>query len=92
MEAYKYYYYVPSGPIGLAGIVARPTTELLKLQTDIVASITPYTVNIGDSSAFITTKEDPVIDPVIIRYVATFVPNQTGERFNPHVSTGVAHK
>ncbi|MDO8331638.1 MAG: hypothetical protein Q7T36_14325 [Fluviicoccus sp.] len=92
LEAYKYYYYVPSGPIGLAGIVARPTTELLKLQADIVASVAPYTVDIGDSSSFITTKEDPVIDPVLIRYVATFVSNQTGEHFSPHVSTGVALK
>jgi hypothetical protein len=27
---------------------------------------------------------------VLIKYVSTFVPQQTGERFSPHVSTGVA--
>lgn len=92
LEAYKYYYYVPSGPIGLAGIVAKPTPELLKLQAEIIAAVAPYTVETGDSSAFITTPDDPVIDPVLIQYVATFVPKQTGEHFSPHVSTGVAPK
>lgn len=92
LKAYKYYYYVPSGPIGLAGIVAKPTPELLKLQAEIIAAVAPYTVETGDSSAFITTPDDPVIDPVLIQYVATFVPKQTGEHFSPHVSTGVALK
>ena len=32
LEAFKYYY-IPSGNTGLAGIVAKPTPELLKLQT-----------------------------------------------------------
>jgi hypothetical protein len=27
---------------------------------------------------------------LLIKYVSTFVPQQTGERFSPHVSTGVA--
>ena len=44
----------------------------------------------GDPAAFVTTAEDPVIDPLLIDYVAHFVPKGTGERFNPHVSTGVA--
>jgi hypothetical protein len=29
LEAYKYYY-IPDGPLGLSGIVAKPTPELLK--------------------------------------------------------------
>ena len=28
---------------------------------------------------------------MIIGYVSTFVPKMSGENFNPHVSTGVAH-
>lgn len=89
LEASKFYY-VPSGSIGLAGIVAKPTPELLKLQAEIIAAVAPYTVETGDSSAFVTTPDDPVIDPLLIQYVATFVPKQTGEHFSPHVSTGVA--
>lgn len=89
LEAFKYYY-VPSKDLGLSGIVARPTPELLKLQEDIVAAVAPFTVETGDSSAFFTTPDDPVIDPFLIHYVSTFVPENTGEHFSPHVSTGLA--
>jgi hypothetical protein len=33
---------------------------------------------------------DPVIDPLLIDYVSTFVPKSTGEHFSPHVTTGIA--
>jgi membrane-associated phospholipid phosphatase len=89
LEAFKYYY-IPSGEVGLAGIVAKPTPELLKLQTDLIAAVAPFTVETGDSAAFATTPDDPVIDPALISYVAAFVPQGSGEKFNPHVSTGVA--
>ena len=89
LEAFKYYY-IPSGTIGLAGIVAKPTPELLKLQDDIISAVAPFTVETGDSSAFVTTPDDPIIDPALIGYVAAFVPKGSGEHFNPHVTTGVA--
>jgi phosphoserine phosphatase len=89
LEAFKYYY-IPSKDIGLAGIVARPTPELLKLQADLIAAVAPFTVQTADSSAFVTTPEDPIIDPLLIGYVSTFVPKASGENFNPHVTTGVA--
>ena len=91
LEAFKYYY-IPSKDIGLAGIVARPTPELLKLQQDVIAAVTPFTVPRGDSAAFVTTPEDPVIDPSLIEYVSAFVPKSSGEHFNPHVTTGVASR
>ena len=43
LEAFKYYY-IPSRNIGLAGIVAKPTPELLKLQEDVIAAVAPFTV------------------------------------------------
>src|SRR5438128_5853937 len=89
LEAFKYYY-IPSKAIGLAGIVARPTPELLKLQQEVIAAVTPFTVKSRDSAAFVTTPEDPVIDPFLIEYVSAFVPKASGEHFNPHVTTGVA--
>ena len=89
LEAFKYYY-IPSKDIGLAGIVAKPTPELLKLQQELIAAVTPFTVETGDSSAFVTTPDDPVIDPSLIQYVSTFVPKASGDNFNPHVTTGVA--
>jgi hypothetical protein len=89
LEAFKYYY-IPSKAVGLAGIVAKPTPELLKLQADVIAAVTPFTVETGDSSAFVTTPDDPIIDPMLIAYVAAFVPKASGEHYNPHVTTGVA--
>ena len=91
LEAFKYYY-IPSKTVGLAGIVATPTPELLKLQQDVIAAVTPFTVETGTSAAFVTTPDDPVIDPLLIEYVSTFVPKASGEHFNPHVTTGVASR
>ena len=91
LEAFKYYY-IPMKDTGLAGIVARPIPALLKLQQDVIAAVAPFTVPRGDSSAFATTPEDPVIDPSLIDYVSAFVPKSSGEHFNPHVTTGVASR
>ena len=38
LEAFKYYY-APAGPTGVAGICAKPTPEILKLQADIIAAV-----------------------------------------------------
>ncbi len=89
LEAFKSYY-LPMGGVGVAGIVARPTPELVRLQAEVVAAVAPFTVETGDSTAFVTTPDDPVIDPALIDYVSTFVPKGTAEHFNPHVTTGVA--
>ena len=89
LEAFKYYY-IPSKEIGLAGIVAKPTPELLKLQEDLIAAVAPFTVKTGDSAAFVPTPDGWGHDPFLIEYVSTFVPKASGEHFNPHVTTGVA--
>lgn len=89
LEAFKYDY-IPSKDLGLSGIVAKPTPELLKLQADLIAAVATFTVSSGASGAFVTTPDDRVIDPFLIDYVSTFVPKSSGERFNPHVSTGLA--
>lgn len=89
LDAVKYYY-APSNDLGVPGIVARPTPELLKLEADLIAAVAPFTVPSGASGAFVTTPDDRVIDPGLIEYVSTFVPNFSGHHFNPHVSVGVA--
>ena len=70
----------------------RPTPGLLKLKRDVIAAVTLFTVQTGDSSAFVSTPDDPVIDPALIEYVSMFVPKVSGEHFNPHVTTGVASR
>ena len=89
LKAIKYYY-IPTGDLGLSGIVAEPTPELLKLQQDLVDAVAPFTVPTGTAGAFFTTPKEPNIQPALITYVAAFVPASTGMKFNPHVTTGLA--
>jgi hypothetical protein len=89
LEAHKYYY-APAGATGVAGIVAKPTPEIIKLQADLIAAIKPFIVEAGPIEAFTARHDDPATDAAIIQYVSTFVQNNAGDRFNPHVSTGVA--
>jgi hypothetical protein len=89
LEAFKYYY-APGPGVGVAGIVARPTPALLTLQQALIAAVAPFTVETGPIGAFTAPHDDPGNDALLIKYVSTFVPQQTGDRFSPHVSTGVA--
>jgi hypothetical protein len=81
-------YYIPSPPIGLAGIVVEPTDDLLRLQRKLIDAITPYTVPTGTVDAFASTQQGRDIQEFLVQYVATFVPAASGENFNPHVTTG----
>jgi hypothetical protein len=89
LEAFKYYY-VPGKGIGLAGIVAKPTPALLKLQQELIGAVAPFTVETGTMAAFTAPHDDSALDAILIEYVSTFVPKQAGEHFSPHVSTGAA--
>ena len=91
LEANRFYY-APGGALGVAGICARPTPDILKLQADIIAAAKPFMVNVGPIGAFTAPHGDPAMDAALIDYVSTFVPKMSGENFNPHVSTGVAPK
>jgi hypothetical protein len=89
LTAYKYYF-IPWKDIGLAGIVIRPTEDLRRFQRKLIAAIAPFIAKTGTAAAFVTTKEDPEINKPTIDYVAHFVPAETGPKFNPHVTIGVA--
>jgi phosphoglycolate phosphatase-like HAD superfamily hydrolase len=89
LRAYKYYY-IPWKNIGLAGIVIEPTDDLIRFQQKLIDAVAPFTEKTGAAAAFVTTKEDPEINQPTIDYVADFVPNETGKKFNPHVSIGIA--
>jgi hypothetical protein len=83
------YYYIPLGPIGLAGIVIEPTLGLIRMQQDMIDAAGPYTVETGAATAFFTTPSEPDIHPAVIDYVAGFA-GHTGKNFSPHVSIGLA--
>ncbi len=76
LEAFKYYY-APAGAVGVAGICAKPTPEILKLQADIIAAAKPFSVETGPIGAFTAPHDDPATDAAIIQYVSTFVPKFT---------------
>ena len=89
LEAFKLYY-IGAGELGVAGIAAKPTPEILKLQAQIIAAARPFMVDVGPIGAFTAGHGDPSVDAALIQYVSTFEQKAAGERFNPHVSTGNA--
>jgi hypothetical protein len=89
LEAFKYYY-IPDKDLGLAGIVIKPTPELIKLEMQVIEAVTPFVVETGTSAAFITSPEKPEVVAGLIPYVSEFVPKSSGENYHPHVTTGLA--
>ncbi len=89
LTAYKYYY-LPWKEIGLAGIVIRPTDDLIRYQQKLVDALAPFEVKMGTAASFVTTREDPEINQPTMDYVANFVPDEIGAKFNPHVTIGIA--
>jgi hypothetical protein len=89
LTAFKYYY-IPWKGLGLAGIVIRPTDELLGYQQKLIDAVAPFTVSTGTAAAYLTTPEDPDIVQPLIEYVAAFVPDHSGTNFSPHVTIGLA--
>jgi 2'-5' RNA ligase len=88
LKAFKYYY-IPSPPVGLAGIVVEPTEDLLRLQQKIIDVVTPFTEKTGTPAAFMSTEDGKDIQGSLIEYVANFVTIAAGKKFNPHVTIGV---
>jgi hypothetical protein len=88
LKAFKYYY-IPSPPIGLAGIVVEPTEDLHRLQDALITGVEPYTVKTGTPAAFFSEEGGRDIQEFLIEYVANFTTIAAGKRFNPHVTIGV---
>jgi 2'-5' RNA ligase superfamily protein len=88
LKAFKYYY-IPAPPIGLAGIVVEPTDDLHRLQDELIKAVEPFTVKTGTPAAFFSDEGGRDIQEFLISYVANFVRDAAGKRFNPHVTIGV---
>jgi hypothetical protein len=88
LKAFKYYY-IPSPPIGLAGIVVDPTEDLHRLQDELIKAVAPCTVKTGSAAACYSDDGGRDIQPFLIGYVENFVRDAAGKRFNPHVTIGV---
>jgi hypothetical protein len=91
LEAFKYYY-IPDGPLGLQGIVVKPTPELLKVQQAVIDAVSPFVAKNGTAAAFVPPTDGSVIVPALVEYVEVFVPDHSGDHYLPHVTTGLATK
>ncbi len=89
LKAFRYYY-IPVPPNGIAGIVVEPTEELLRLQRRILDAVAPFTEKTGTAAAFVSADGGRDIQQGLIDYVANFSTVAAGEKFNPHVTIGVA--
>ena len=89
LKAFKYYY-LPWKDIGLGGIVVEPTDDLLRLQQELIDAVAPSQRKPGPPQHTSLLQTTPEINQPTIDYVAAFVPKETGENFNPHVTIGVA--
>jgi hypothetical protein len=89
LKAYKYAY-LPWNEVYLAGILIESTDDLIGYQKKLIDAVAPFTVKTGTAAAFVTTKKDPDINQATIDWVERFVPNQTGRKFIPHVTIGMA--
>ena len=84
------YGYTPGPGMGIAGIWAEATPELLRLQVDLIAAAAPFMAPTATIDAFTAGHANPAFDAALIDYVSRFVANGVGANFDPHVSTGVA--
>jgi hypothetical protein len=93
LKAYKYYY-IPAGPIGLAGIVVEVTDDLLRLQQKLIDAVAPFAVATGTADAFFKLPSEPPLHevPTLVEYIGAFVPEHSGKNFMPHVTVGVGLK
>ncbi len=87
LTAYKYYY-IPAGPIGLAGIVVEVTDDLLTFQQSLIDAVTPFSIATATADAFFKLPSEPPLHevPALIEYVGRFVPDHSGKTGACHAS------
>jgi len=83
------HHYIALAPVGLAAIVIEGSDELRRLQQRLADSLLPYTRPAGTANAFASNVGGADIQEPLISRVTDFVPNASGSRFQPHISTGV---
>ena len=85
----KGYYDIPSGNLGLAGIVIEPTRDLLRFQQKLIDVVAPFTSDNGTDLAFVPKSGGGAMVSGLVDYVTAFVRKSTGKNFNPHVTIGL---
>jgi hypothetical protein len=90
LKATKFNYFKDKNKeTGLECIVVEPTPELIRLQQKLLDAIAPFTVATGTAAAFETTPDHREINESTIHFVTDFLQTSTGNKYSPHISTGV---
>ena len=84
-------YYIPYNNLGLAGITVKTTPGLLSFQAKLLEAILPYTGK-GTGEAFVPNLDSSEISKPTIDYVTAFESEHSGDKFNPHVTIGLAQE
>ena len=85
------FYYFPYKDLGLAGITATPSPELLDFQAKIIEALKSYIV-VGTDAAFVQNSDGTPIAAGSSDYVNGFIQDHAGAKYNPHVTIGLAHE
>jgi hypothetical protein len=80
------------GELAMATMDIEKTPDLARLQQKLIDATQPYLGTTGSAAAFVTTRDEPQIDQKTLDYVNSFVPKQSGTKFKPHLTVGVAPK
>jgi hypothetical protein len=91
LNAYKYNY-IPWTDLGLAGIVIRPSEDLLRFQQKLIDAVEPYSEKMGTATAFVTTPEEPDINQLTLNFVRDYVTIESIKEITPHVTVGLARQ
>ena len=83
LRAYKYYY-IPAGPIGLAGIVVEVTDDLLRLQQKLIDAVAPFSIATATADAFFKLPSEPPLHevPTLVEYIEAFCPGTLGQELH----------
>jgi hypothetical protein len=74
----------------IVSIKVGKNPELDRMQADLIEALRPYPAPSGGHDAFVTSPGPADIDRQTIQYVATFEQKQVGDRFEPHITVGLA--
>jgi hypothetical protein len=78
------------GDTGTASWLLAPDAALDRLARECLDALAPFAVSGGTAAAFVPNDDGSPIRDSTVRYVETFVPEHSGERYVPHVTLGRA--
>ncbi|MBT0608189.1 2'-5' RNA ligase family protein [Aequorivita echinoideorum] len=86
------FYYSKENDPSFAMINIQKSEPLLKLHEEVIKRVRPFMAAKGDDSAFIQNPDGSSIGKFTVDYVNGFLNESCYDKYNPHVTVGVAKK